>query len=52
MCKLFRKFFSNNIDELVPCEYLMSIWPVDHIEKKQTLYPRKDCIDELCKSLS
>ena len=41
MCKLFRTFFSNNIDEHIPCEYLMSIWPFDHIEKKKLYIPEK-----------
>ena len=41
MCKLFRTFFSNIIDEHIPCEYLMSIWPFDHIEKKKLYIPEK-----------
>ena len=40
------------VDELTPCGYSMStIWAIDHIEKKYTLYRGKDCMTKFCDSL-
>ena len=37
------KFSATEMGEHIPCGYLMStIWAFDHIEKKYTLYRRKD----------
>ena len=40
------------IGEHIPCEYsMLTIWALDHIESKHTLYHRKDCIKKFCGSL-
>ena len=38
--------------EYIPCGYLMStIWEVDNIEDKHTLYREEDCKKNFCESL-
>ena len=43
---------TTKIGEHIQCGYLLSsIRGFDHIEKKHSLYRRKDCMKEFCKSL-
>ena len=43
---------TTKIGEHIPCGYSMStVWTLDHIENKHTLYRRTDCMKKFCESL-